>query len=74
MNSVKKDVSRQSHYTRFKIQPLVFALLNHLGFAEGCIVKYVCRYPYKNGVEDLYKAKHYIEKLIEREETGTVTL
>jgi hypothetical protein len=36
----------------------------HLGFAEGNIIKYVCRYQKKNGLEDLNKAKHYLEMLI----------
>jgi hypothetical protein len=37
------------------------------GYFIGCITKYVERYPAKNGVEDLEKAKHFIEKLIELE-------
>lgn len=37
------------------------------GYFVGCITKYVERYPAKNGVEDLEKAKHFIEKLIELE-------
>lgn len=38
-----------------------------MDFLEGNIIKYVTRYKYKNGVEDLKKAKQYIERLIERE-------
>lgn len=37
------------------------------GYFIGCITKYVERYPMKNGVQDLEKAKHFIEKLIELE-------
>lgn len=37
------------------------------GYFVGCITKYVERYHDKNGVQDLEKAKHYIEKLIELE-------
>lgn len=40
---------------------------NNLGFCEGNIIKYICRYKEKNGLQDLEKAKHYIEMLIERE-------
>ncbi len=35
------------------------------GFLIGNVIKYVARYRQKNGVEDLRKAKHYLEKLIE---------
>lgn len=40
----------------------------NMDFLEGNIIKYVTRYKHKNGVEDLKKAKQYIERLIEREE------
>lgn len=68
------DVGRQPHYTQFKIQPLEFAMVNNLPFCEGNIVKYICRYKLKNGIEDLKKARFYLDKLIEMEETGSVTL
>lgn len=38
-----------------------------LGFFDGNIIKYVSRWRHKGGVDDLRKAKHYIEKLIENE-------
>ena len=38
-----------------------------MDFLEGNIIKYVTRYKHKNGIEDLKKAKQYIERLIERE-------
>lgn len=38
------------------------------GFMRGCIIKYIARYRDKNGLEDLKKAQHYLEKLIEIEE------
>lgn len=57
-----------SHYAKLPSQPLDFILANKLGFCEGNIIKYVCRYPYKCGLEDLKKARHYLEKLIERQE------
>ena len=69
-----KNVTKQAHYTQFKIQPMEFIGGNKLGFLEGNVIKYVCRYNLKNGVEDLKKARHYLDKLIEREEKGTITL
>lgn len=59
------------HYKRMAIQPFEFIQKNNLSFAVGNIVKYVCRYKDKNGVEDLKKARHYIDMLIEMESDGT---
>lgn len=53
-----------SHYKSMKIQPVEFVLANELGFCEGNIVKYTCRYKQKGGVEDLKKVIHYAELLI----------
>jgi len=50
-----------SHYKNFKIQPYEFISKNNLSFFQGCVVKYVCRYLYKNKVEDLQKIIHYCE-------------
>ena len=55
------------HYKHFEIQPIEFTVKNKLGFCEGNIIKYVCRHKFKNGLEDLKKAKHYIDLLIEME-------
>ena len=41
-----------------------------MGFCEGNIIKYITRYSNKNGIEDLEKAKHYIEILIEHYKTN----
>ena len=53
------------HYRQSAIQPWDFILSQRLGFLEGNIIKYVCRYQRKNGLEDLKKARHYLDKLIE---------
>ena len=42
-----------SHYMYFDIQPYEFISKNNLSFFQGCVVKYVCRYMHKNGIEDL---------------------
>lgn len=54
-----------SHYKSLAIEPSEYAMKNGLGFAEGNVVKYVTRYKDKGGLEDLHKAKHYLEMLIE---------
>lgn len=53
------------HYMDRQIQPWDYIVSNDLGFLEGNIVKYVTRWKYKNGVDDLRKAQHYLAKLIE---------
>lgn len=58
-----------SHYKEKGIQPVEYILANELGFCEGNVIKYVTRYKEKNGIEDLEKAKHYIEFLIHDLET-----
>ena len=55
------------HYKELKIQPIEYILENNLGYCEANVVKYITRWRSKNGVEDLRKAKHYIDFLIERE-------
>ena len=56
-----------SHYRKMKIQPSKFINDNNLQFAEGNAIKYICRHAYKGGKEDLKKAIHYIEMIIERD-------
>ena len=56
-----------THYLR-AIQPWDFIAANGIGFFEGNIIKYVTRWRDKAGVDDLKKARHYLDKLIELEE------
>ena len=57
-----------NHYSDMTIQPIEFIHKNNLSFTQGNIIKYVCRYKSKGGIEDLNKAKHCIDLLIELEE------
>lgn len=56
-----------THYQK-PIQPWDFIVANGIGFLEGNAIKYLARWRDKGGIEDLRKAQHYIEKLIEVEE------
>lgn len=56
-----------SHYKDMKIQPVAFCMANGLNFCVSSAIKYLCRYPRKNGREDLLKARHFIDMLIELE-------
>ena len=56
-----------SHYKKYKIQPSLFINQNKILFAEGNAIKYICRHQDKGGKQDLLKAIHYIEMIIERD-------
>lgn len=56
-----------SHYKDLKIQPIEYIHANGIPFAEGCAIKYLTRWRTKGGVEDLKKARHFIDLLIELE-------
>ena len=66
MSAYDKQVGG-SHYKKMKIQPSKFVIENELLFPEGNVIKYICRHRYKNGKEDLEKAVHFIEMIIERD-------
>lgn len=59
------------HYKSMSVQPAEFIHRNGIGFLEGNVIKYVCRYKAKNGMEDLKKARHYIDLLMELESPVT---
>jgi hypothetical protein len=65
-SSLSKQVAG-AHYKNFTIQPVQFIHANNIPFMEGNAIKYLCRWREKGGVQDLEKAKHYIEMLIELE-------
>ena len=62
-----EEVTSPKHYVGLGITPLEYITANELDFLEGNVIKYVTRYPHKGGVNDLLKARTYLEKLIERE-------
>jgi hypothetical protein len=62
-----------THYKKMKIQPSKFVIENKLLFPEGNVIKYICRHPYKGGKEDLEKAKHFIDMIIERDYMKSTT-
>ena len=52
------------HYLKYKIPIIDFIVQNKVPFREANIIKYVLRAPDKAGLQDLLKAKHYLEMLI----------
>lgn len=72
---MKEDVKHQAHYENGEIQPIEFMQSNMTvsafeGFLKGNVLKYVARYENKNGLEDLKKAKVYLDWLIDSVENG----
>jgi hypothetical protein len=64
----KKQSDKQiggEHYKHMKIQVTEFVAANDIPFIEGNVIKYVCRHAHKNGKEDVLKAIHYLNLLIE---------
>ena len=66
MSVWKKQVGGK-HYIKYKIQPSQFVVENKLLYPEGSVIKYILRHQDKGGKEDLEKAIHFIEMIIERD-------
>jgi hypothetical protein len=54
-----------AHYKDLPIQPIEYCIRNNIPFAEGNVIKYVTRWRKKNGIEDLKKARHMLDILIQ---------
>ena len=66
MSAYKKQIGG-NHYRKYKLQPSQFVTENKLLYPEGCVIKYVIRHQDKGGKQDLEKAKHMIDMIIERD-------
>lgn len=62
-----QEVNHPQHYNQ-GIECWDYTTSHNMGFLEGNVIKYVTRYQHKNGLEDLYKAQQYLNKLIEVKE------
>ena len=65
---LEDNVNHPKHYTNGDIEPIDYINGNNMDYLEGNIIKYISRYKFKNGIEDLEKAKFYLNMLIERED------
>ena len=61
-----------NHYKNAAIQPIQFIVANNIPYREANVIKYVFRHASKNGKQDLLKARHYIDMLIEEYEGGGI--
>jgi hypothetical protein len=71
--ATKKSSIDPAHYNRHTIQPIDFIMKNKLSYCVGNVIKYVVRHKYKNGLEDLLKARQYIDFLIKEWEDNEKT-
>jgi len=67
LQTKEEQITKPKHYQGLGITPLEYITANELDFIEGNIIKYVSRYQFKGGLNDLLKAQTYLEKLIEKE-------
>ena len=65
----KKQVGGQ-HYRDMAIQPIDYIMDNKLGYAEGNVIKYISRHKTKNGAEDIKKAIHYCQFILNSQYPG----
>ena len=65
-DSLEKQVGGK-HYKSMKIQPAEFINENTLLFAEGNAITYICRHQCKGKADDIQKAIHYLEMILERD-------
>lgn len=66
----KKALEKQiggGHYKNLAIQPIEYCQKNKLTYCESNVIKYVTRHKFKNGKEDIKKAIHNLELLLEME-------
>ena len=66
MSNLNKQIGG-SHYKNMAIQPIEYIVKNNIPYIEGNVIKYISRWKQKNGIDDLRKARHYIDMLIELE-------
>jgi hypothetical protein len=66
----KKQVGG-NHYQSMVMQPSEFINKNKLPFAEGSAIKYICRHAAKGKEEDIHKAIHYLEMILDRDYQDT---
>lgn len=73
LERVERNIALESqvggnHYSSMKIQPIEYTMKNEMNPLQHTVIKYVSRYKNKNGIEDLKKAIHSLELLIQFEE------
>lgn len=66
--TLSDPITTPLHYSKYKIEPKVYIMENNIPWAEGSVIKYITRWRDKGGVSDLFKAREFINMLIQKEE------
>ena len=66
-------IQNPPHYANKEIEPIDYIIANKLTYCEGNVIKYITRWRGKGGIEDLKKAKQYIDFIIEKEGVPKIT-
>lgn len=66
-------IKEPPHYANKSIEPIDYIVANRLSYCEGNVIKYITRWRGKGGIEDLKKAKQYIDFIIDKEAQPKVT-
>jgi hypothetical protein len=70
--AIEDPVNSPAHYTQGEMEVITAIEGLGLDYHQGNVLKYVARYRYKNGIEDLRKAKWYIDRLLYIEEQRAI--
>lgn len=70
MSQKTPSMDAMKYYDRGCCETRKFITSNELSYYEGCVIKYVVRWRFKDGLKDLYKARDYVNWLIEENERG----
>lgn len=73
LNESESALQRQvggGHYKDLAIQPIEYCQANGLAYCESLCIKYVTRHRAKNGAEDIRKAIHCLELLLQLQYGG----
>jgi hypothetical protein len=62
--AIHDPVNSPKHYTQGDMEVITAIEGLGLDYHQGNVLKYISRYRFKNGMEDLQKAKWYVERLI----------
>lgn len=60
----KDNVNHPTHYSRWAMEPVEFIAINNLNWWQANVTKYIMRYDEKDGLQDLYKARSYLDMAI----------
>lgn len=57
----ENDIDHPKHYSRWKMEPIEFIMINDLPAWLANVIKYVMRFDAKDGLKDLYKGRSYLD-------------